>query len=67
MVPNGSGKQYLKIFLGRNPELGLPLTPRESHGTKIFGSKIFSYDEITMLFYEIFLFLWLKSSFMPNT
>ena len=63
MGPKGSEKPYLKIFLGRDPELGTPLTPSESHGTKIFGSKIFSYDENTMLFYGIFRFMWLKFKF----
>ena len=68
MGPKGSEKPYLKIFLGRDPELGTPLTPSESHGTKIFGSKIFSHDENTMLFYGIFLFMWLKIKFcMPKT
>ena len=63
MGPKGSEKPYLKIFLGRDPELGTPLTPSESHGTKIFGSKIFSYDENTMLFYKIFRFMWFKFKF----
>ena len=65
MGPRGSEKPYLKIFLGRDPELGTSLTPSESHGTKIFCSKIFSYDENTMLFYGIF--CGLNSSFMPKT
>ena len=51
MGPKGSEKPYLKIFLGRDPELGTSLTPSESHGTKIFCSKIFSYHPQMMLFY----------------
>ena len=34
-----------------------------SLGTKIFDSKIFSYDKNKMLFYEDFGFMWLKLKF----
>ena len=40
-----------KILDVRPPEIGVPVTPGMSHGTKIFGSKIFSYHPQMMLFY----------------
>ena len=40
-----------KIIGARPPEIGAPVTPGVSHGTKIFGSKIFSYHPQMMLFY----------------
>ena len=40
-----------KIFHRRPAEILAPWTPGVSHGTKIFGSKIFSYHPQMMLFY----------------
>ena len=40
-----------KILDVRPPEIGVPVTPGMSHGTKIFGSKFFSYHPQMMLFY----------------
>ena len=45
------------------PEIEAPVTLGMSLGTKIFGSKIFSYDKNKMLFYEDFGFMWLKLKF----
>ena len=42
------------------PEIEAPVTPGMSLGTKIFDSKIFSYDNSKLLFYEDFGFMWLK-------
>ena len=44
-------------------EIGAPMTPGMSLGTKIFVSKIFSYDKNKMLFYEDFGFMLLKLKF----
>ena len=40
-----------QIISAHPPEIGAPVTPGVSHGTKIFGSKIFSYHPQMMLFY----------------
>ena len=40
-----------KILDVRPPEIEVPVTPGMSHGTKIFGSKIFSYHPQMILFY----------------
>ena len=61
--PKDAEKQHLKIFLGAPSEIVTPLTPGKSQGTKIFGSKFFSYHENKMLFYEDFGFMWLKLKF----
>ena len=39
------------------PEIGAPVTPGMSLGTKIFVSKFFSRDDSKMFFYEIFWFI----------
>ena len=49
--PNDAGKQHLKIFLGAPSEILAPVTPGESQGTNIFGSKFFSYHPHVILFY----------------
>ena len=46
------------------PEIGAPVTPGMSLGTKIFVSKIFSYDPVMILFYEIFWFIGQKWDFI---
>ena len=43
------------------PEIGAPVTPGMSHGTKIFCSKIFSYHPQKMLFYVIWGFVLQKT------
>ena len=50
-------KLILKIFYRAPSEIEAPGTPNVSQGTKILGSKIFSYNAIQMLFYENFWFI----------
>ena len=50
-------KLILKIFYRASSEIEAPGTPNVSQGTKILGSKIFSYNAIQILFYENFLFI----------
>ena len=47
--PKDAEKQHLKIFLGAPSEIVTPLTPEKSQGTKIFGSKYFSYQPLMIL------------------
>ena len=61
--PNDAGKQHLKIFLGAPSEILAPVTPGESQGTDIFGSKFFSYHPHVILFY---VFLGLVLQKMPQ-
>ena len=61
--PKDVGKQHLKIFPGAPSEILTPWTPGKSQGTKILGSKIFSYQPVMNLFYEFCGLLMLK---MPN-
>ena len=49
-----------KILGVRPPEIGVQVTPGMSHGTKIFGSKIFSYHPQMMLFYAFWGFVMQK-------
>ena len=49
-----------KIFHRRPAEILAPWTPGVSHGTKIFGSKIFSYHPQMMLFYAFWRFVMQK-------
>ena len=49
-----------KIFHRRPAEILAPWTPGVSHGTKIFGSKIFSYHPQMMLFYAFWGFVMQK-------
>ena len=49
-----------KIFHRRPAEILAPWTPGVSHGTKIFGSKIFSYHPQIILFYVFCGFVWQK-------
>ena len=46
------------------PEIGAPVTPGMSLGTKIFVSKFFSYDPVMILFYDIFWFIGQKWDFI---
>ena len=51
-------------IVGADPaKIEAPGTPGLSLGTKIFDSKICSYDKSKMLFYEDFGFMWLKLKF----
>ena len=45
-------------------EIGAPMTPGMSLGTKIFVSKFFSYDSVMILFYEIFWLIGQKWDFI---
>ena len=40
-----------QIIDSRPPEIGTPVTPGVSHGTKIFGPKIFSFHPLMIIFY----------------
>ena len=51
------------ILAVRPFEIGAPGTPGVSHGTKIFGSKFFSYHPKRILFY---VFYWLVRLKMPK-
>ena len=46
-----------KILDVRPPEIGVPVTPGMSHGTKIFVSKISSYHPQMILFYAFLQFV----------
>ena len=46
------------------PEILAPVTPGVSQGTKILGSKIFSYHKNLMLFYAFLPFILQKSDFI---
>ena len=48
------------------PEIGAPVTPGMSHGTKIFASKFFSYHKNKMLFYALFPFIMQKYAVFFN-
>ena len=53
MDPKLIGKDVLKIFCPVPSEILAPSTPRMSLGTKIFYQNFFSYDVVTLLFYNI--------------
>ena len=48
----------LKIFGRGLSEIGAPLTPGVSLGTKILVSKIFPFDKNKIIFYKDFGFMW---------
>ena len=60
MDPISPETEVGKILHVRPPEIGVPVTPGMSHGTKIFGSKIFSYHPQMMLFYAFWGFVMQK-------
>ena len=65
--PKDVGKQHLKIFPGAPSEILTPWTPGKSQGTKILGSKIFSYQPVMNLFYEFCGLLMLKMAMFGKT